>query len=49
MSTKLVATAASLKGPKKNNFKSFVYGLQSSANPAYFVNTGPVDVEIKIG
>jgi len=45
LSTKLVATATSLERSKKNNFRSFMY-VQSSTNPANFVNIGPVDVEI---
>jgi len=43
--TKLVATATTLEGSKKNNFRSFIYG-QSYTNPANFVKIGPVDVEI---
>jgi len=30
---------------RENNFRSFIYG-QSSTNPANFVKTGLVDVEI---
>ena len=42
--TKLVATATSL-ARSKNNFRAFVSG-QSSTNPANFMKTSPVDVEI---
>ena len=45
MPTKLVATATTLEGSKKNYFRSFIYG-QSYTNPANFVKIGPVDVEI---
>ena len=43
--TKLVATATSLEGSKKNNFRPLIYG-QSSTNPENFVKIGLVDVEI---
>jgi len=43
--TKLVTTAMSFGGLKKNNFWSFIYG-QSSTNPADFMKIGLVDVEL---
>jgi len=45
LSTKLVATATSLEGSKKNNFSSVICG-QSSTSPADFVKIGPLDVEM---
>jgi len=44
--TKLVSTATFLEGSKKNNFRSFIHGQSSSANPAKFVKIGPVDVGV---
>jgi len=43
--TKLVATATSLEGSKKNNFGLFICG-QSATNPASFAKIGQADVEI---